>query len=93
MGLEGVELVMQAEDEFGISIPDREGQQVKTAGEFYDLVRMLIRQSQTSTLRNRIDLESHLWSRIQCIVAQNGYNTRPDEVSRATRFVEDLGYG
>ena len=45
MGLEQIELVMDAEDEFGITIDgaDDHGQSVATVGGFYDLVVRLVR--------------------------------------------------
>lgn len=38
MGLDGVEIVMAAEDSFGVDLPDDEVSKVKTVGDFYDLV-------------------------------------------------------
>src|SRR5687768_4924872 len=39
MGLQGVELVMAIEDEFGISIPDHDASRLETVGQIYDYVR------------------------------------------------------
>lgn len=38
MGLETVEIILDTEERFGIEIPDDEASQVRTVGEFYDLV-------------------------------------------------------
>ena len=93
MGLEDVELAMDAEDEFGISLPDKVLQSVVTAGDFYDVVLPLVRQTGKSELRDRDDLEEYLWSRVQALAAEKAYDVRPEEITRTTRFVEDLGYG
>ena len=93
MGLEGVELVMEVEDEFAISISDEAAQQAVTVGDLYNLVLRLVRESETSPLRGRADLEEHVWSRVQFLAAQNGHRLRSKQVTRQTRFIEDLGYG
>jgi acyl carrier protein len=38
MGLDGVELVMEAEERFGIAIPDGEASNVWTVGDFFELI-------------------------------------------------------
>jgi acyl carrier protein len=43
MGLDGVELVMEAEDEFGIDLPDAECERVRTVRDFVDLVERHLR--------------------------------------------------
>ena len=94
MGLEQVELVVEAEDEFGIKIDsvNNYGQSVMTVGAFYDLVLRLVRQS-GSELARRPDLESHLWNRVRVLAAQFGYDLKPEQIERHTRFIEDWGYG
>jgi uncharacterized membrane protein len=93
MGLEGVELVMAAESEFGIRITDEAAQRVRTVGEFHDLVRSLVEMEGRPELRARTDLDQHLWSRVQILASTHGYGVPPAKVTRETRFVEDLGYG
>jgi hypothetical protein len=95
MGLEQVELVMDAEDEFGIKIDslDDYGQSVMTVGAFYDLVLRLVRELPRSELARRPDLESHVWNRVAVLAAKHGYDLKPEQITRETRFIEDLGYG
>lgn len=38
MGLDSIEILIEAEKTFGISIPDREAEQIITVGDFYDTV-------------------------------------------------------
>lgn len=92
MGLEDVEFVMDIEKEFDIEIPDTAMQHVRTVGEFHDEVAKFLRE-QRPDLSERPGFEHHLWSRISTIAADNGYNITPAQVSRDSRFVEDLGYG
>lgn len=93
MGLEMVELVVDCEAEFGISIPDAAAAGVRTVGQFSDLVVALVRSGGKPELRQRPDLEQYAWDRVRhfCVrpVSQDDFAF----VTRSTRFVEDLGYG
>ena len=95
MGLEQVELVMDAEKAFAISIGsvDNYGQSVSTVGEFNDLILRPIRADPSSDLGRRPDLESYLRRRVVELSAQHGYGPKPEQIKRETRFIEDLGYG
>lgn len=92
MGLEQVEMIMDAEDEFGVKITDAQGS-VSTVGEFYDMVLCRIRSKANSDLAQRPDLEMHVWKRLAEIAASHGYDMKPEQITRETRFIEDLGYG
>jgi len=93
MGLEDVELMMDVEDAFGIALPDEPMQRMVTVGDLYDLVLPLVRETGPEALRGRADLEAHLWLRVRELAAAHAYKVRPEEITRDTRFVEDLGYG
>ncbi|QDU55998.1 phosphopantetheine-binding protein [Aeoliella mucimassa] len=59
MGLDAVELVMEVEDHFGISIDDHEAQQVRTVGDLVALIRTRIetaRREVCPTLRSVLSL-------------------------------------
>jgi hypothetical protein len=78
---------------FSISVPDEVLQCVLTVGDFYDAILPLVRAHGAAELRSRADLGQYLWSRVQVLAATHGYDVRPQEITRATRFAEDLGYG
>ena len=98
MGLENVELAMGFEDEFGIAVPDEILQRMVTVGDFYDAVLQLVRENGRAELRSRDDLDEYLWLRVKALAAEQtrtfeAQHVRPEQITRATRFVEDLGYG
>jgi len=95
MGLQQIELVLEVEDEFNISIDadDEFGQSAMTFGDFYDLVLRLVRADPNSALRQRPDLESLVWKRLSERAAQHGFGVRAQDITRETRFINDLGYG
>ena len=69
MGLEDVELAMDAEDEFGVAVPDELLQRVVTVGDFYDAILPLVREHGAAELRARDDLDDYLWSRVKVLAA------------------------
>lgn len=91
MGLEMVELVMDCEDEFGISIPDAAVSEIETVGQFFDLVLALTHSGGKPELRQRPDLKKYAWDRVRyfCVRPQKDFAF----ITRSTRFIEDLGYG
>jgi hypothetical protein len=86
-----VELVMDCEDEFGISIPDAAAGEIRTVGQFFDLVLTLTRTSGKPEVRQRRDLEQYAWDRVRsfCVPPREDFTF----ITRSTRFIEDLGYG
>lgn len=93
MGLEMVELVMDCEDEFGITLPAAVASEVRTVGQFFDLVLTLIRSSGKPDLRQRPDLEQYAWDRVRYFCIRPIGEDDVALVTRSTRFIEDLGYG
>ena len=92
-GLEFVELAVSCDEEFGIAVPDEVLQSVVTVGDFYDAILPLVRDTGMAELRGRPDVEEYVWSRVQALAAEAVSGVRPNEITRATRFVKDLGYG
>jgi acyl carrier protein len=84
MGLDSVELVMEAERLFNIELSDEEVEAVYTFGTFVDLVhtssaklgRAIERQEVEDTLRKLVC--EHL-------------SVEPEQVLHGSRFIEDLG--
>jgi acyl carrier protein len=86
MGLDGVELVMSIEEEFGVEIPDRVAEQLQTVGGMHDYVfaKLCEREGRENVI------EAKVWSELlDIIVGQLGVN--PDRLHRSARFLEDLG--
>jgi acyl carrier protein len=93
MGLEEVELVMDLEDEFGIDISDSIAQEMRTVGQMYDAILPIVRSNGKDAIRSRADLESFVWMRVRQLAAKHALDVEPPEITRETRFTEDLGYG
>ena len=91
MGLEIVELCLDCEEEFGISIPETAVSEIRTVGQFLDLVLTLTRRSGKPELRQRPDLEQYAWDRVRyfCVRPRKDFG----HITRSTRFIEDLGCG
>jgi acyl carrier protein len=92
VGLDDVELIMEAEDEFGVTLPDDFLVHAATVGEFYDAILPLVRAGGKAELRARQDLATYLWERVRALAAEQA-RVPPESLSRETRFVEDLGLG
>ncbi len=54
MGLDAVELVMEVEDRFGISIPDGPAKQIRTAGDLYVYVLGRVQRLKDGTCRSAV---------------------------------------
>ena len=92
MGLESVELVMDIEEAYGITVPDNAMNNIYTLGDFHDLIDRLVKEQQPE-LWASASFPKKLWPDIAHFATRNGYNSEPDTVTRASRFVEDVGYG
>ena len=84
MGLDTIELVMAIEDRFGIAIPEAEAEKLQIVGDLSDYVVAALKRHD-----DQVD-EDEVWERIvQIMVEQLG--VRPEEVTRTTDIVYDLG--
>lgn len=92
MGLDRIELVLTIEEEFDIDLPAAVIEKLTTVGDFYDDVYAIIEQTHPA-LANEDEFKGRLWKRIATLSADLGCRVPPDQVTRQTRFTEDLGYG
>ena len=84
MGLDTVELVMAFEEEFEIEIPDASAEAMVTVGDVVDFVA-----SQFLRRGEKVD-NIAIYHRVKGITVRH-LNVDPDEITRSSRFVEDLG--
>lgn len=82
MGIDIVELVMEAEEEFEIQIPDQIAAGVTTAGELSELIR------QRLAARGLPELDP--WPRVQRLISEQ-LGVALENVTPNSHFVRDLG--
>lgn len=81
MGLHIVELIMCIEEEFDLEISDEDAEKLITAGMMADYLV----QKQKAPLEQ----QEEIWQRL-CAVIADQCVVRPEQITRNTRFVEDL---
>lgn len=86
MGLDTVELVLEAEDVFGLPIPDEDAAAIETVGQFsrYIHERLAARDGGAAAS------EAAVFERL-CDLLERQFRIRRDAVDRDSRFVKDLG--
>jgi acyl carrier protein len=84
MGLDSVEIVMEAERLFNIELPDEKVSDIFTFGAFVDLV------FEPSIGLNRKTEYAEVESTLRKMVCDH-LNVRPEQVKYESRFIEDLG--
>jgi acyl carrier protein len=88
MGLDTVELVMEIEEAFDISIPDDRASKMLTVGDVYEFI---LEKTTDATLQSSASLTAaDVWNSLQLIVAEQLGVDRSIVVPHA-RFVQDLG--
>lgn len=92
MGLEIVELILDVERAYEITIPDDSMSSIETLGDFHDLIASLVEAQQPDRFA-AASFHDELWPNIAHFATRNGYNSEPETVTRESRFIEDLGYG
>jgi len=93
MGLETVELVMDVEDAFDISIPNEMAQRIQTVGQLHDAVVTLLRANDNRDWLSRTDFENQVWHQLCELTAQVATDVKTSQITRDTRFIQDLGFG
>jgi acyl carrier protein len=86
MGLDTVEIILWAEDKFGIEIPDADAAGIKTVGEFSEYIyrRLLIGGDFNA------QSESVIFERIKAYLISH-VEVKPELIFREAEFVRDLG--
>ncbi|HBC87406.1 MAG TPA: hypothetical protein DCZ94_10660 [Lentisphaeria bacterium] len=93
MGLEAVELVITLEKEFKVSISDADSGSVRTVGDMYNLLIRLIREQNPGYVDKCKDFEDDVWKILVKTSKEVTGCTSGPEVTRETKYVDDLGYG
>jgi acyl carrier protein len=87
MGLDTVEIVLWAEQEFDVSMPDEEVGQIYTVGEFATYIAKKVNEvkgtniDHTDTLPKIID------------ILDSDFGVKRSKVTMSSKFVQDLGFG
>lgn len=86
MGLEGVEILMEIEDEFDISIPDQVASNSPTVGDTHRvIVDMLVAKGAVRSP----ELEADAWQRLVMIVTGQ-MGMKPEDVRSESRWIPDI---
>ena len=85
MGLDTVEIVMWAEDEFDIVISDEDASKIITVGDFAAFIVMKVNSTKNISLTNNEVLPKL----IDMLVKD--YGIKRDSIKTSSRFVQDLG--
>ena len=85
MGLDTVEIVMWAEEEFDIEISDEEASNIFTVGEFASFITMKAFSSTATSIS-----EDEVYNKL-CDLLVNGYAVERDTIKSSSRFIQDLG--
>ena len=85
MGLDTVELLLWAEEEFGIEIPDRDAENILTVGDFSTFVHSKL----VDIMGSAATIETEIFERIeQFLVAE--FNVDAGKINRESYFVKDF---
>jgi len=85
MGLDSVEIILAAEEEFGLEIPDAEAARMITVGDLQAFIVVELRRLGHPV----VDAEG-VFGRLRAIICRQ-LGVKPDAVVPTARFVKDLG--
>ena len=86
MGLDTVEILMEIEDEFDISIPDQVASNSITVGETHRVVvDLLVAKGR----KHSPEMESDVWRRLVTIVTKQ-MDIKPEAVRPESRWIPDI---
>ena len=84
MGLDSVELLLHAEEEFDIRIPDEIAEQIRTVRQFHKSVLQISKEQNNSVLNSEETMEKL----VEIVAEQLG--VKREDVTPDARFIEDL---
>ena len=87
MGLDTVEIVLWAEDKFGVEMPDEEVTNIYTVGEFANYIASKV-NTEKGTNISFGDVMPDLLD-----VREADYSVPRHKITLDSRFVQDLGFG
>ncbi|MFZ4575118.1 MAG: acyl carrier protein [Phycisphaerales bacterium] len=91
MGLEAVELVMAIEEDFGVTLPDRECQSMRTVGDLAALVvRHLPKTAAGQNAAEQVAVSERVLERVRQIISQE-FRLPMERVQPHSRLIQDLG--
>lgn len=85
MGLDTIEILLWAEQEFGIEIPDSEAAEILTVGQFASCIHGKLLDTQGT----RAIAEAEIFSRIKTFLL-TAFKIAPDRISTDSQFIKDL---
>ena len=86
MGLDTVEIVLWAEKEFDLQLPDEEVSQIYTVGEFSDYLQQKLR---TKHGFKPCPSNEHIFNKIKAILIKD-YAVSENKITRDAKFIDDL---
>tara|TARA_Y100001001_G_scaffold121144_1_gene119222 strand:+ start:262 stop:525 length:264 start_codon:yes stop_codon:yes gene_type:complete len=87
MGLDTVEIVLWAEEKFGVEMPDEEVTNICTVGEFANYIASKVNAEKGTNISFKEVMPDLL------DVLESDYSVPRHKVTLDSRFVQDLGFG
>lgn len=84
MGLDSVELIMEIEDEFQVSIPDAEAENLAVLGDLREHIVRALRD------RDPPVTEAEVWQRLHSLLVES-FGVNPTKIVPTAHIVADLG--
>lgn len=88
MGLDTVETVLWAEQEFAITIPDADAAEILTVGQFSSYIHKKLSLKQGF----KAPSEEKVFARLKTFLVTH-FELKPEWITREAEFVKDLGMG
>jgi hypothetical protein len=99
MGMQYIELIMNLEEALSLDLPDAAYEaietvgQLRTVGDLVDFIVPLVHASQKNGNITPSELEASVLQTVCEHAAKLAHGVKPSQITRETRFIEDLGFG